>query len=87
MVCILHTVLHHSIDDKWIFFGFLHENLLIFGLCKKISAPGQNQRDERDHSAFGRGCVMRDCRIERNGTVGAPLSPRYMDKQSPKVCG
>ena len=69
MVCILHTVLHHSIDDKWIFFGFLHENLLIFGLCKKISAPGQNQRDERDHSAFGRGCVMRDCRIERNGTV------------------
>ena len=49
------------------FFRFLQEKLLIFGLCKKISAPGQNQRDERDYSAFG--CVMRDCLIERNGTV------------------
>ena len=33
------------------------------------SAPGQNRRDERDYSAFRRGCVMRDCRIERNSTV------------------
>jgi hypothetical protein len=52
-----------------IFFGFCKKKLAIFGLCKKFSAPGQNQRDERDYSAFGRGCVMRDCRIERNVTV------------------
>jgi hypothetical protein len=34
-----------------------------------FSAPGQNQRDDRDFSAFMRGTVTRDCRIERNGTV------------------
>ena len=33
------------------------------------SAPAQNQRDERDYWVSKRGCVMRDCRIERNGTV------------------
>jgi hypothetical protein len=34
-----------------------------------FSAPGQNKCDERDYSVFGRGCVMRDCQIERNVTV------------------
>ena len=32
-------------------------------------APGENQRDMRDYSASGRGCVMCDCQIERNTTV------------------
>jgi hypothetical protein len=41
-----------------IFFGFCKKKLAIFRLCKKFSASGQNQRDERDYSAFGRGCVM-----------------------------
>ena len=54
------------------FFGFCLKKrhiLTTFELCKKFSALGQNQRDTRDYSASGRGCVMRDCRIERNTTV------------------
>ena len=33
------------------------------------SASAQNRCDEREYSAFGRGCMMRDCQIEQNGTV------------------
>ena len=59
--------------DEYLFLPKIFEKkgpfLLIFQLCKKFLAPGQNWRDERDYSAFGRGCMMRDCRIERNGTV------------------
>ena len=54
------------------FFWFLLKKrhiLTKFELSKKFSALGQNQRDARDYSASGRGCVMRDCRIERNTTV------------------
>ena len=54
------------------FFGFCLKKrhiLTKFELCKKFSALGQNQRDACDYLASGRGCVMRDCRIERNTTV------------------
>ena len=47
-------------------------------LSKKFLALGQNQRDVRDYSASGRGCVMRDCRIERNTTVrDFPVSTNF----------
>ena len=47
-------------DEKFLYQAHNHQ---------MISAPGQNQRDVRDYSASRRGCVMRDCRIERNTTV------------------
>ena len=58
------------------FFWFLLKKrhiLTKFELSKKFSALDQNQRDTRDYSASGRGCVMRDCQIERNTTVYAFL--------------
>ena len=47
-------------DKKFLYQAHNHQMIL---------APGQNQHDVRDYSASGRGCVMRDCRIERNTTV------------------
>ena len=67
-----HSILVEEGEYGEIFFGFCLKKrhiLIKFELCKKFSALGQNQRDARDYSASGRGCVMRDCRIERNTTV------------------
>ena len=69
------TISQYTSWRRWIwrdFFGFCLKRrhiLTKFELCKKFSALGQNQRDARDYSASGRGCVMRDCRIDRNTTV------------------
>ena len=56
-------------DEKFLYQAYSHQ---------MISAPGQNQRDVRDYLASGRGCVMRDCRIERNTTVYNNYIPLYI---------
>jgi len=47
-------------DEKFLYRAYIYQ---------MNSAPAQNQRDERDYWVSKRGCVMRDCRIERNITV------------------
>ena len=52
-----------------IFGSFALQTAHFYDGHQMFSAPGKNRRDERDYSVSERGCVTRDCRIERNGTV------------------
>ena len=58
----------------------------VFCTCKMFSAPVQNQRDDRAFSALWKGTVMRDCRIDRNGTELSRLIPALLKAMQNAFC-